>query len=734
MTDAPLIDAAHAQALMEARHGDPFAVLGMHRTRADGGYVVRALLPDADAAAVVSLDSGRAFAMRAVHGDYLFEAVLPDQAAAFDYRLRVTWGEHTLEIDDPYRFPPVLSDYDVWLLAEGSHRRPFEQLGAHPGTHENVSGVRFAVWAPNARRVSVVGDFNFWDGRRHPMRLRAGAGVWEIFLPGIGAGERYQYEILGADGALLPLKADPYGFAAELRPARASVVAELPPRTRQLSSERAQANGRHAPLAIYEVHAGSWRLAGAPDTQGTQYLSYAELADTLVPYVVAMGFTHIEFMPVSEYPFDGSWGYQPVGLYAPTRRFGTAEDFRALVAHCHAAGIGVILDWVPGHFPSDDHGLGTFDGSHLFEHADPRQGFHRDWNTLIFNYGRNEVCNYLIGNALYWFERYGIDGLRVDAVASMLYLDYSREAGDWVPNAQGGRENLEAVAFLRRLNIVIGTERPGAIMIAEESTAWPQVTQPPEQGGLGFHYKWNLGWMNDGLEYFKHDPAHRAQHHDEITFSLVYAFDENFILPLSHDEVVHGKGSILARMPGDDWQRFANLRAYYAFMYAHPGKKLLFMGDEFGQAAEWDFNYGLDWYLVDQPAHAGIQALVKALNRCYTQTAALYERDCERAGFEWIDYSDREQSVLSFVRRGEDPADFIVCVCNFTPVVRRDYRLGVPPAESYQELLNTDAAAYGGSALANDGPVEVVSTAAHGREHSISLTLPPLATLFLASN
>ncbi|HET7314781.1 1,4-alpha-glucan branching protein GlgB [Salinisphaera sp.] len=728
MTTKPTLNREHIRALVAARHGDPFSVLGPQSYRA-GETILRALLPEAEHVAAVDPETGATLAELArIHDDGLFEGVLADAGANPRYRLRVTWGGHTVDIDDPYRFAPIIGDYDLWLLAEGTHHRPFECLGAHPTAIDAVAGVRFAVWAPGARRVSVVGDFNHWDGRRHPMRLRHGAGVWELFVPGVAIGALYQYEIVGAGGELLPLKADPYGFAAELRPARASVVAELPPPAPPLSADRRAANAREAPITVYEVHLGSW----ARSNQGAdQYLTYAEIAERLVPYVRDLGFTHVELLPVSEYPFDGSWGYQPVGLYAPTSRFGTPADFRALIEACHDAGLGVILDWVPAHFPADAHGLARFDGTHLYEHADPRQGFHRDWNTLIFNYGRNEVCNYLIGNALYWLERFGVDGLRVDAVASMLYLDYSREADDWVPNIHGGNENLEAISFLRELNHIVGTERPGAIMIAEESTAWPGVTRPPHDGGLGFHYKWNLGWMNDSLEYMRRDPAHRGHHQNEITFSLVYAFDENFILPLSHDEVVHGKGSILARMPGDDWQRFANLRAYYGFMFTHPGKKLLFMGDEFAQPDEWNHTRGLDWAAAETPPHGAVRALVAELNACYRDTPALHGADCAHDGFRWIDHSDHAQSVFAFVRQTRAADDVAVCVFNFTPVVRHGYRIGVPAAAGYRETLNTDAQRFGGSGVANEAPIATIEQAAHGFEQSIALTLPPLAALIL---
>jgi 1,4-alpha-glucan branching enzyme len=579
-------------------------------------------------------------------------------------------------------------------------------------------------------RVSVVGDFNAWDGRRHPMRSRGGGGVWEIFIPHVAPGDRYKLELLTRDGKLLPAKADPYAFAAETRPATASIVAPLPP-PRALPSDRAAANARHAPVSVYEIHAGSWRRH--PDGS---FHSWDELATALPAYVADLGFTHIELLPISEHPFDGSWGYQTLGLYAPTSRFGPPEGFARFVAACRAQGLGLLLDWVPAHFPSDAFGLAQFDGSALYEYADPREGLHRDWNTLIYNFGRHEVKNFLVGNALYWVERYGVDGLRVDAVASMLYRDYSRKAGEWVPNAQGGRENIEAIALLQRTNQVIGTECPGAIMLAEESTAYPGVSAPTYAGGLGFHYKWNMGWMHDTLEYMAEDPVHRRWHHDKMSFGLVYAFSENFVLPLSHDEVVHGKGSVLGRMPGDDWQRFANLRAYYGFMWGHPGKKLLFMGQEFAQPTEWNHDTELPWHLLGDRRHAGVQRLVRDLNRVYREQAALHRLDCEGAGFEWIDAHDAEHSVYSWVRN-DGAGGRVLVVCNMTPVPREGFRLGVPEvavagAQAWREILNTDSSFYGGSDLGNGAaPLPVERVASHGRPQSIRLTVPPLATVFL---
>ncbi|WP_047395617.1 1,4-alpha-glucan branching protein GlgB [Chitinibacter sp. ZOR0017] len=720
------VSPADIDALCQGLHADPFALLGMH-TDAEGVWV-RAWLPDATACAVVEAKTGRSLVQLAqLDARGFFAGLIPRRKNAFAYQLDVQWGEQTLRLEDPYRFGPVLGEQDVWFLAEGSQRRPFERLGTHWAERDGVAGFSFAVWAPNARRVSVVGDFNGWDGRRHVMRLRRECGVWELFLPQVQEGQAYKYEIIDQHGQL-QLKADPYGFAAEMRPATASRVARLPAWIEH-SATRQAANALNAPISIYEVHLGSWRRR---PQEGNRWLSYRELAVELVDYVAEMGFTHLELLPINEHPFDGSWGYQPLGLYAPTSRFGTPEEFRALIEAAHGKGLGVILDWVPGHFPTDTHGLAQFDGSHLYEHSDPREGFHQDWNTLIYNFGRNEVRNYLIGNALYWLERFGIDGLRVDAVASMLYRDYSRKEGEWIPNQFGGRENLEAIDFMRRMNEVVGVERPAAMTLAEESTAFPAVSRPPAMGGLGFHYKWNMGWMNDTLAYMRQDPVHRKYHHHHMTFGLVYAFSENFVLPISHDEVVHGKGSMLAKMPGDCWQQFANLRAYYAFMWAHPGKKLLFMGCEFAQGREWDHDQSLDWHLLDDPAngwHRGVQQLVRDLNHTYRAHPALYEIDFDHRGFEWISHEDAEHSVFSFLRKAEN-GDFLLIVSNFTPVTRHHYRLGVPRAGVYHEILNTDSQYYGGS---NQGNLAIASEPhpAHGRADSLRMTIPPLATVYL---
>jgi 1,4-alpha-glucan branching enzyme len=590
-----------------------------------------------------------------------------------------------------------------------------------------VTGTRFAVWAPNASRVSVVGDFNHWDGRRHPMRLRRECGVWELFLPGVDAGALYKFEVRTQSGEVLPARADPYALQSELRPATASRVGELPAKVTH-SAQRQAANALDAPVSIYEVHLGSWRRVAEDHNR---WLTWDELADALVPYAQDMGFTHLELLPVSEHPFDGSWGYQPIGMYAPTARFGDAAGFGRLVARCHAAGIGLILDWVPAHFPTDAHGLANFDGTHLYEYADPREGFHNDWNTLIYNLGRTEVRNFLVGNALYWLERFGVDGLRVDAVASMLYRDYSRKEGEWIPNVYGGRENLEAIDFLKRMNEVVGVECPQAITLAEESTAYPAVSRPTFAGGLGFHYKWNMGWMHDTLAYMARDPIYRQHHQGEMTFSLVYAFNENFVLPISHDEVVHGKGSLLNKMPGDRWQQLANLRVFLGYMFGHPGKKLLFMGCEFAQEREWNHDQSLDWHLLDNPAHAGVQRLVRDLNKLYQATPALYQQDFVPEGFEWIDHNDAARSVMSFLRYGRDRNTFTLVVCNFTPQVWHGYRLGVPQPGSYREVLNTDSAHYGGSNVGTPlGGATAEATPWQGKPYSLLLTLPPLACLF----
>jgi 1,4-alpha-glucan branching enzyme len=719
------------EALIRGDHADPFAILGAHP--AEGGVAVRVFQPNAARVELIRPNrSAPALELERIHPQGVFAGFVPKAHLPFRYLLRITWPDNNRsEIDDPYRFPPVIGDLDAHLLGEGTHLRNYERLGAHPREMDGVAGVSFAVWAPNARRVSVVGDFNGWDGRIHPMRRRHGIGIWEIFLPGVARGARYKYEIKDADGRLLPLKADPYAFYAERAPQTASIVHGLPEQGGWSDAEwmatRAERQSRDAPISIYEVHLGSWRRV--PE-EGNRQFTYRELADRLLPYVKDMGFTHIELMPVSEHPFEGSWGYQPIGLYAPTSRFGTPDDFVAFVDRCHYEGLGLILDWVPGHFPTDAHGLGRFDGTALYEHADPRQGFHPDWNTLVYNYGRSEVRNFLLGSALYWLDRYHIDGLRVDAVASMLYLDYSRKEGQWVPNRFGGRENLEAIELLKQTNIEVHGQFPGATTFAEESTAWPAVSRPTWLGGLGFGYKWNMGWMHDTLRYIGNDPIHRRWHHNDLTFGLLYAFSENFVLPLSHDEVVHGKGSILGRMPGDEWQKHANFRAYIAFMFAHPGKKLLFMGTEIAQGNEWNHDGSVEWHLLQYPFHKGAQTLVRDLNNLYRSRAALHALDCEAEGFEWIEASDSDNSTLAFLRRARDPESVVVAVSNFTPVPRYAHRIGVPLPGYYREVLNTDAGLYGGSNMGNAGGFEAEPQPWHGRPFSLSLTLPPLATLY----
>jgi 1,4-alpha-glucan branching enzyme len=718
-------DLGAIQALVEGRHSDPFAVLGPHET--PRGTALRVLRPGAETAEAIDVANGRPCGkLLRRHPDGFFEGLLAPGVGR--YRLRFTSGDAAWDEEDAYGFPSGFGELDLHLIGEGRHSRLVELLGAHPSVIDGVAGTRFAVWAPNASRVSVIGEFNQWDGRRHPMRRHPGVGAWEIFVPGVAAGARYKFELLGPRGELLPAKADPFAFAAEKPPATASVVQGLPEHAWKDAAwmeGRAALQQRAAPISVYEVHLGSWRRS-----DGNVELSYQELADQLIPYAQYMGFTHIECLPVSEHPFSGSWGYQPISLYAPTARFGPPEGFAEFVDRCHQAGLGVIIDWVPAHFPSDAHGLARFDGTALYEHEDPRMGFHRDWNTLIYNFGRHEVANFLRANALFWLEHYHVDALRVDAVASMLHLDYSRAPGEWVPNIHGGNENLEAVRFLSDMNIELFASAPGATSIAEESTAWSGVSRPVHEGGLGFGYKWNMGWMHDTLDYMQREPVHRSHHHGQLTFGLVYAFSENFVLPLSHDEVVHGKGSLLGKMPGDRWQKFANLRAYYGFMWSHPGKKLLFMGCEFAQEREWNHDVSLDWHLADDPMHRGVQDLVRDLNQAYREEPALHAKDCEPAGFEWIDASDAMSSIYVYQRNGNEQDRPVVVVCNFTPVVRHGYRIGLPFAGEWRELVNTDAGEYGGSGVRNER-IEAVAQPWQGRQASAELSLPPLATLLL---
>ncbi len=715
-------------ALAGARHSDPFSVLGPHRV--DSGVVIRTFQPAAERVFVVI--DGRDAPMTRRHPAGIYEAVVDGQRDIPDYRLRVVYpGGYATEIDDPYRYGRVLTDYDLYLLGEGQHRRIYDKLGAHILRLGETEGTHFAVWAPNGERVSVVGDFNGWDGRVHPMRTLGASGVWEIFIPGVLEGQRYKFEIRSRSHGELLLKIDPFGFAFEVPPLSASIVTRLDYTwgDGEWMRERAHANcWFDRPMAIYEVHLGSW--ARVPEDHD-RFLTYRELADRLVPYVTEMGYTHIELLPVMEHPFSGSWGYQVIGFYAPTSRFGRPVDFKYFVDVCHQHGIGVILDWVPGHFPKDAHGLARFDGTALFEHADPRQGEHRDWGTLIFNYGRNEVRNFLLANALFWLREYHADGLRVDAVASMLYLDYSRREGEWLPNRHGGRENLEAIDFLRQLNTQTHADEEGSITIAEESTAFPSVSRPTYLGGLGFTYKWNMGWMNDILEFIRQDPVYRRYHHNHLTFSLLYAFTENFILPFSHDEVVHGKGSMFGKIPGNDWQKAATLRTLYGFMYSHPGKKLTFMGCEFGQRREWNYDGSLDWHLLEDPLHAGLRRFVQDLNRAYASEPALFEVDFDSPGFHWIDCNDTDNSVVSFLRRSKDGGSTVAAVVNFTPVPRDGYRIGVPIEGAYTELINSDAEAYAGGNVGNGGVVFTEPVAAHGHPQSLRLTLPPLGFLLL---
>ncbi|MFC3110122.1 1,4-alpha-glucan branching protein GlgB [Undibacterium arcticum] len=736
------------QALLAGRLGNPFALLGPHRE--GDAVVVRSFQPGARKVEVLNADGEPLAALPMVQmgqnrqpgASGLFAGPVAGLKPGQRYLLRIFWSdagasEPVQTTEDPYAFDLLLSDFDLHLLAQGKHLELGRCLGAQPMMLGGIDGTRFALWAPNARRVSVVGDFNCWDGRRHPMRLRHGAGIWELFIPRLEAGSRYKYEIVGASGELLPHKADPVARATEAPPATASIVASAAPfawTDQAWMDTRGQRQGEHAPISIYELHAASWlRIL----EEGGRSLSWDELSERLIPYALGLGFTHIELLPVMEHPFGGSWGYQPLSQFAPSARFGSPPAFARFVDACHAAGLGVILDWVPAHFPTDPHGLAQFDGTALYEHLDPREGFHQDWNTLIFNLGRNEVCGFLIASALEWLQQFHVDGLRVDAVASMLYRDYSRKPGEWTPNIHGGRENLEAVAFLRNLNQIVAEYCPGAIMIAEESTAWPGVTAPVDQGGLGFSYKWNMGWMHDTLRYAALDPLFRRYHHHDLTFGLLYAFSERFILPISHDEVVHGKGSLLTRMPGDAWQKLANLRAYLGFMWTHPGKKLLFMGCEFGQPAEWNHDQSPHWDLLDDPRHRGIQRLVRDLNRVYSEQPALHVLDCQPHGFSWVIGSDIDNSVLAYLRHADDAsgAPPVLVVCNLTPVPRHAYRVGIPAqqqtASVWQELLNSDAAAYGGSNLGNGGQVSAEPVASHGQPASLVLTLPPLATLIL---
>ncbi len=724
--------------IIHSDHSDPFHVLGAHLSEltlsGKMGVAIRAFLPEAEKVWIVPDDPlADRIQMQKLRPEGFFAAIFEDCNQLFSYQLRARdYHGQTSQWVDPYVFPPVLTDFDLHLIGEGSHYKKYEKLGAHPSVIQGVKGVHFAVWAPNAKRVSVIGDFNRWDGRRHPMRVRGGTGIWELFIPDLGEGALYKFQIKSRHTDYLAEKSDPYGFYFERPPKTSSIVHDIQKyewRDQPWMDKRPRQNWLESPISVYEVHPGSWMRV--PE-ESHRYLTYAELADRLIPYVLEMGYTHIELLPIMEHPFDGSWGYQTIGYFAPTSRFGTPEEFMAFIDRCHQAGIGVLLDWVPAHFPKDGHGLGYFDGTHLYEHSDPRLGEHRDWGTLIFNYGRNEVGNYLMSNALFWLDKYHIDGLRVDAVAAMIYLDYSRQPGEWVPNQYGGNENLDAIEFIKHFNELVHHYHPGVLTIAEESTAWPMVSRPVYLGGLGFSLKWNMGWMNDILVYFSRDPIHRKFHHNNLTFALMYAFTENFVLPLSHDEVVHGKGSLLSKMPGYFLEdKFSNLRLLFGYMFGHPGKKLLFMGGDFGQSREWIHDQSLDWDLLRFELHQELQKFVQDLNRLYIAQPALYEVDFHYSGFEWIDFHDSDNSIVSFLRRARNPEDFVVFVCNFTPVVREGYRLGVPTAGFYSELLNSDSAIYGGQNIGNMGGIPSEPFPWQGRPHSLQLTVPPLAMVAL---
>ena len=724
---------SHEQVESIARnlHHDPFQILGPHQVKIGKSlqWVLRAWLPDAKQVFVRDPESGKETPMSSIHNQHFFQVVMEEWEKLHIYQFHViAENGHERYIHDPYFFLPQISDEDMYLFGMGDHHKIYEKLGAHLMQVEGVSGVYFAVWAPNARNVSIVGDFNQWHGGKHQMRSLGSSGIWELFIPDIGAGEKYKYEIKDQQGNML-LKMDPYGFMHEKRPNTASVVYNIDDyawKDQAYMEKRRSTDPLRQPVSIYEVHLGSWRRdPNNPD----QFLSYRDIAKQLVAYVKDMGYTHIELLPIMEHPFDGSWGYQVTGFFAPTSRFGEPKDFQYFVDYCHKNGIGVIVDWVPAHFPRDEHALARFDGTHLYEHADPRKGEHKDWGTMIFNYGRNEVRNFLIANALFWFEKYHIDGIRVDAVASMLYLDYSRNEGEWIPNEFGGRENLEAISLIKRLNELIFSYFPGALSVAEESTAWPGVSKPTYLGGLGFNMKWNMGWMNDFLTYFSKDPVHRKYHHNMITFALLYAFHENFMLVLSHDEVVHGKRSLLDKMPGDFWQKFANLRALLGFMFGHPGKKLLFMGSEFGQWNEWTESQSLDWHLTQYEPHSSLQKLVRDLNHLMRTEPALYMKDFEGDGFEWIDFMDSENSIITFMRKTNDPKDTLIFLCNFTPVYRENYRIGVPFHTQYREVLNTDSSLYWGSNKGNYGGVHSDQVPWHYKPYSLNLKIPPLATM-----
>ena len=742
--NSTLIKQTDVDAIVQARHGAAHTILGLRVLTKSAHLVISAFIPEVDSVTILDKRTQKQLAVLTQVDEAGFFVAKLRRKNQFAYQLKVTCDGQTKIIDDAFAYSAdsgmsILGEMDIHLLNEGNHQKPYQKLGAHSQTlldkiGQKIKGVAFSLWAPNASSVAVIGDFNLWDGRLHPMEniVHHGnrSGYWTIFIPDIELGSLYKFELKDSHGNVLANKADPFASQAQYRPDTACIVSdekEYPWQDVQWLAERAQRNARNAAISIYEVHLGSWKRADNGD-----FLNYRDIAAQLIPYVLDMGFTHIQLMPVSEYPFDGSWGYQPVGLFAPTARFGSREDFQYFVDSCHQANLGLLIDWVPGHFPSDAHGLAQFDGTHLYEHEDRRLGFHPDWNTLIYNYGRTEVANFLRASAMHWLDNFHVDGIRVDAVASMLYLDYSRKEGEWLPNIHGGRENLEAVAFLQRFNEELYSQYPGTFSVAEESTSWPGVSRPTDSGGLGFGYKWNMGWMNDSLRYMQEDPINKKYHHDQLSFSLVYAFDENFVLPLSHDEVVHGKGSILDRMPGDTWQQFANLRAYYGFMWTHPGKKLLFMGCEFAQGKEWEHDGELDWQQLDVHWHSGVQRLVKDLNTVYTTTPALYEKDCMHDGFSWLEHDNSEQSIYSFIRYGEDRSNPVIVICNFTPQCHQNYAIGVPVAGFYQELLNSDAEIYGGSNQGNLGGIESLNGQCQGQEQHISITVPPLSTVIFS--
>jgi 1,4-alpha-glucan branching enzyme len=717
--------ASEIELVVRREHADPHHVLGAHPS--NGGVVVRTYRPAADKV-LARPDGGDAIPLEQRHPAGLFEGLVSGAELPLRYELEVSYPDgNTFTLHDPYAFPPTIDELDLHLAGEGRHEDIYERLGAHVRELDGVTGTSFAVWAPSARAVSIVGDFNSWDGRLNPMRSLGASGLWEIFLPGVEGGAAYKYEILTQSGEIR-MKADPFALETQVPPRTDSVVYRSRHRWKDSAWLDARRPAHDRPVSIYEVHLGSWRLN---PLEGNRSLTYTELADELAAYVKDMGFTHVELLPVMEHPFSGSWGYQVSGYFAPTARYGRPDDFRKLVDRLHQAGIGVILDWVPAHFPRDDWALARFDGTALYEHEDPRRGAHPEWGTLIFNYGRNEVRNFLLASALFWPREYHVDGIRVDAVASMLYLDYSRAEGAWVPNEYGGNEDLEAVRFLKELNEVLHRREPGIISVAEESTAWPGVSRPTYLGGLGFGFKWNMGWMHDTLDYFQRDPIYRRYHHHELTFSLMYAFSENFVLPLSHDEVVHGKGSLYGKMAGDRWQKLANLRALYAYMWAHPGKKLLFMGGELAQEAEWSHERSLDWHLLEQPENAGVQALVRDLNRVLRSEPALYEQDFDPAGFWWLEANDANANVLAFARASKDAERVIVCVANLSPTPRPGYRLGLPRSGRWREAINTDSGFYGGSDTGNLGGIEAEAIGWHEQPFSAEVTLPPLGVVWL---